>query len=145
MSQEHKNLATSLTSELEKIISKTAEQFYLDYKIKGVTFTPPSRRRRGGSDGTNTIVAVEFTSMNLFHNDINVDVVNAGLSYNINKAISGGSISIIDSDQEALSQEAQPLTELKGKDTPLNNYLTQCVPNQESFYSMNAQTHLFFK
>ena len=99
---------------------------YLDYEMKGVTFTPPSRRRRDGNDGTNTIVSVEFTSHD---KDINVDVVNKGLSYNINKAISGGSISIIDSDQEALSQEAPSLTELKGKDTPRNNYLTQCVPS----------------
>ena len=99
---------------------------HLDYEIKGVTFTPPSRRRRGGSDGTNTIVAVEFTSHD---KDINIDVVNAGLSWWLNKAISGGSISIIDSDQEALSQEAPSLTEQKGKDTPRNNYLTQCVPS----------------
>ena len=124
ISQEHKDLSTSLISELEKEISLTTRLLsHLDYEIKGVTFTPPARRRRGGSDGTNAIVTVEFTS---HVQDINAAILNGAVSYSINKAITKGKISTIDKDQEALT-----LIKL-GENASLNHYLTQYVPNQES-------------
>ena len=123
-SQEYKDLSTTLISEFEEVFTWVANDYFLTHEIKGVTFTPPARRRRGGSDGTNAVVTYEFTSHDT---DINAAILNGFASYRINQAIARGQVPTIDKDQEAVT-----LTKLKGKNTSLNHYLTQCVPNQES-------------
>ena len=121
-SQEYKDLSTSVISEFEKVINWVAGYYFLNSEIKGVTFTPPARRRRGGSDGTNAVVTVEFTSD---ETDMNAAILKGFVSYFIKNNIN--EFSTIDKDQGALI-----LTKLEGKNTSLNHYLTQCVPIQES-------------
>ena len=127
ISQEYENLSRGLISELENQIQSRVPYYFLTLEIKGVTFT-------GGSDGTNAVLTVEFTSD---ETDINAAILKGFLSFVINAAIARGSFLNIGEDKTV------EITE--GKNTSLNHYLTQCVPNQESSNMIDVLTRSVFK
>ena len=92
----------------------------------GVTFTPPARRRRGGSDETIAIVEVHFTSIDGDIDNQFATGVGNNLLANVNEAISNDDISIIDQDQVA-KIDAQ----VKGENTHL--YLSKLLLGYISF------------
>ena len=127
ISQEYKDLSTTLISVYKKELIEIQIYYDVNYEIKGVTFT-------GGSDGTNAVLTVEFTSD---ETDINAAILKGFLSFVINAAIARGSFLNIGEDKTV------EITE--GKNTSLNHYLTQCVPNQESSNMIDVLTRSVFK